>query len=55
MCGPARRGKGASAKYHAFLYANRMNPGFNESLQPEIRVSGGEVTLRFDEQSYTST
>jgi hypothetical protein len=38
--------------YHAFLYGNRMEPWFNESLQPEIRASGGEVTLRFDEPAY---
>ena len=39
--------------YHAFLYGNRMEPWFNESLRPEIRVSGNEVTLRFDEQAYS--
>lgn len=39
-------------KYHAFLYANRMEPWFNESLQPEVTISGDTVALRFDEQAY---
>ncbi len=39
-------------KYHAFLYANRMEPWFNEALQPQIRVSGGAVTLSFDAEAY---
>jgi hypothetical protein len=39
-------------KYHAFLYENRMEPWFNESLQPEIQQTGDTVTLRFDEQAY---
>ena len=39
-------------KYHAFLYENRMEPWFNESLQPEIQQAGDKITLRFDEQAY---
>jgi hypothetical protein len=39
-------------KYHAFLYDNRMEPWFNESLQPEIHEAGNEITLHFDEQAY---
>jgi hypothetical protein len=39
-------------KYHAFLYANRMEPWFNESLGPKIRISGEEVALSFDEEAY---
>ena len=39
-------------KYHAFLYENRMEPWFNESLQPEIQPAGDTITLRFDEQAH---
>jgi hypothetical protein len=39
-------------KYHAFLYGSRMEPWFNEALQPEVRQEGGKVTLRFDEEAY---
>jgi hypothetical protein len=39
-------------KYHAFLYENRMEPWFNESLQPEIQLAGDNLTLRFDGQAY---
>ncbi|HSB12806.1 MAG TPA: DUF4091 domain-containing protein [Bryobacteraceae bacterium] len=39
-------------KYHAFLYENRMEPWFNEGLQPEIVERGDDVTLKFDAQSY---
>ena len=39
-------------KYHEFLYANRMEPWFNESLQPEIKLDGDKVALRFDEAGY---
>ncbi len=38
--------------YHEFLYANRMEPWFNEPLQPEIKVAGDDVALRFDDQAY---
>jgi hypothetical protein len=38
--------------YHAFLYANRMEPWFNEPLQPQIKESGGAVTLSFDAAAY---
>jgi len=39
-------------KYHAFLYANRMEPWFNEPLRPQIKESGGAVTLGFDAEAY---
>lgn len=40
-------------KYHAFLYANRMEPWFNEALQPRIIDSAdGSITLRFDDEAY---
>jgi hypothetical protein len=38
--------------YHAFLYASRMEPWFNEPLQPQIKVSGDAVTLSFDAAAY---
>src|SRR5579884_535546 len=39
-------------KYHAFLYASRMEPWFNEALQPEIVQSAHGVTLHFDDEAY---
>ncbi len=39
-------------KYHAFLYASRMEPWFNEPLRPQIKGSGGAVTLSFDAEAY---
>jgi hypothetical protein len=39
-------------KYCAFLYASRMEPWFNEALQPQIKESGGAVTLSFDAEAY---
>lgn len=39
-------------KYHAFLFANRMEPWFNQSLQPEIEEAGEEVRVSFDEEAY---
>jgi hypothetical protein len=39
-------------KYHAFLYASRMEPWFNESLQPAIEEAGNEVSLKFDREAY---
>ena len=39
-------------KYHAFLYANRMEPWFNEALQPQIKESGDNITLDFDAGAY---
>jgi len=39
-------------KYHAFLYANRMEPWFNESLLPAIELAGDRVNLKFDEEVY---
>jgi hypothetical protein len=38
--------------YHAFLYANRMEPWFNEPLQPQIKVSGDNIVLGFDREAY---
>jgi hypothetical protein len=38
--------------YHAFLYQNRMEPWFNEALQPRIEDTGGAVKLHFDDEAY---
>jgi hypothetical protein len=40
-------------KYYEFLYANRMEPWFNEPLQPAIEARGdGDVAVRFDDAVY---
>jgi hypothetical protein len=39
-------------RYHAFLYANRMEPWFNEALQPDVHLEGGKVSLKFDDAAY---
>ena len=39
-------------RYHAFLYASRMEPWFNEPLRPQIKESGGAVILSFDAEAY---
>ncbi len=41
-------------KYYEFIYANRMEPWFNEPLQPEIsEAQDGRVTVSFDEALYS--
>lgn len=39
-------------KYHAFLYENRMEPWFNEMLQPRLEIAGDSVAVHFDENAY---
>ena len=39
-------------EYHAFLYAHRMEPWFNEPLLPQIKESSGDITLSFDADAY---
>ena len=40
-------------KYHEFLYANRMEPWFNDALQPDVEESaGGELGVKFDDKVY---
>jgi Domain of unknown function (DUF4091) len=39
-------------KYHAFLYENRMEPWFNEALQPRITQTGSSISLQFDDEAY---
>src|SRR5690606_5538874 len=34
--------------YYEFIYANRMEPWFNDMLLPEIAISGDVVSLDFD-------
>ena len=38
--------------YYDFLYANRMEPWFNDPLEPEIAVSGDKVKVTFDDEKY---
>ena len=46
------KAKALLRKYHTFLYANRMEPWFNEPLLPQIKVSGDTVVLSFDHEAY---
>lgn len=39
-------------RYHAFLRENRMEPWFNERLQPKIEITGDGVRLEFDHAAY---
>lgn len=38
--------------YYEFLYAHRMEPWFNDPLEPEIMVSGEKVEVKFDDARY---
>lgn len=38
--------------YYKFLYAHRMEPWFNDQLQPEIIVSNGKVVVSFNDERY---
>ncbi len=45
--------KGMLQKYYEFLYANRMEPWFNEPLRPEIlEAEDGGIAVSFDEALY---
>ena len=39
-------------KYYGFLYENRMEPWFNELLQPRLEMAGDGVVVHFDEGAY---
>ncbi len=39
-------------RYYRFLYENRMEPWFNELLEPEIARESGEMRLEFDRSAY---
>lgn len=39
-------------RYHEFLYRNRMEPWFNELLEPEIERRDGELVVQFDRAAY---
>ncbi|MGC8794702.1 MAG: glycoside hydrolase domain-containing protein, partial [Bryobacteraceae bacterium] len=39
-------------RYHEFLYANRMEPWFNELLGPEIERRGEQLAVSFDRVAY---
>jgi hypothetical protein len=38
--------------YYEFLYAHRMEPWFNDPLEPEVRIAGEKVTVSFNEDRY---
>jgi hypothetical protein len=38
--------------YYEFLYANRMEPWFNDPLEPEVTVKGEKVEVKFDDARY---
>ncbi len=38
--------------YYEFLYAHRMEPWFNDPLEPEIVISGEKVEVKFDDARY---
>ncbi len=38
--------------YYELLYANRMEPWFNDMLRPKIRVTGDRVEVDFDDERY---
>ncbi len=38
--------------YYEFLYAHRMEPWFNDQLQPKIVVNGEKVEVKFDDARY---
>lgn len=38
--------------YYKFLYGHRMEPWFNDQLQPKIIVNDGKVTVQFNDERY---
>ena len=38
--------------YYDFLYANRMEPWFNDPLEPHVTLSGDKLQVRFDDEKY---
>ncbi len=50
---PSEDLKNLLQKYYEFIYANRMEPWFNEPLQPEIvEAQNGGITVTFDDALY---
>lgn len=39
-------------RYYEFLYRNRMEPWFNELLEPQIERIGGQIRVTFDRAAY---
>ena len=39
-------------RYHEFLYRNRMEPWFNELLEPEVELRDGKLLVHFDQVVY---
>ena len=44
--------KELTKKYYDFLYANRMEPWFNDPLEPAVTVTGDKVQVKFDDATY---
>ncbi len=38
--------------YYEFLYAHRMEPWFNDQLEPDVVVNGDKVEVKFDDARY---
>jgi hypothetical protein len=38
--------------YYDFLYSNRMEPWFNDQLEPEAKMNGGKVEVKFNDARY---
>lgn len=38
--------------YYEFLYAHRMEPWFNDQLEPKIVINGEKVDVKFDDERY---
>jgi hypothetical protein len=38
--------------YYDFLYAHRMEPWFNDPLEPEVTLNGDKVEVKFDDARY---
>lgn len=39
-------------KYYEFLYEHRMEPWFNDQLQPDVSISQNKVVVKFDDDRY---
>lgn len=39
-------------RYYEFLYEHRMEPWFNDQLQPEITLKGTEIQVKFNDERY---
>jgi hypothetical protein len=44
--------KELTKKYYDFLYANRMEPWFNDPLEPDVSLNGDNVEVKFNDATY---